>query len=186
MKTDRSRKNLKIPVLTPLVVVIAVFIIHPASAVTITHDLVITENSSTDLTATYDGTPVTVISTPSPDNWGVLLPFNAGFNALVFEWYEPGSGLVNGILADPPTSRGTPLEISSDMTYFGQVVAVADETTITNAGTDLRDNGSISLTFDDDGDVLATVPDKGSTFTLLCLSSIALFAGTRFRRLPTA
>jgi hypothetical protein len=116
----------------------------------------------------------------------VLLPFNAGFNALVFEWYEPGSGLVNGILADPPTSRGTPLEISSDITYFGQVVAVADETTITNAGTDLRDNGSISLTFDDDGDVLATVPDKGSTFTLLCLSSIALFAGTRFRRLPTA
>jgi hypothetical protein len=168
-------------------IVLAVFVIHPASAVPITHDLVVTENSSTDLTATYDGSPVTVIFLPAfPDNWEVLLPFAVGSpNRFFFEWSEPDSALVNGIEAFAPGSAGTPLAVFSDFTG-GAVVAVPDDTTITNALVDERDNGSISLTFDDDGDVPATVPDKGSTFTLLCLSSIALFAGTRFRRLRTA
>lgn len=134
-----------------------------------THQLVFTETSSTDLTVTYDLSPLTVTPTPgSPDQWTFSLP--AGFvdAATIVLWTEPdNSNLVNSV----GFSNGT---VFSDITNPGGP-ALTNGTLFGEVGTV---NGEIvSATFFDNGDV-ATVPDTGTTFSLLGLS----FAGLAFLR----
>jgi hypothetical protein len=129
------------------------------------HQLIFTENSSTSLTITYDGSPLTVTPTPgSPDQWTFSLP--AGFvDVTTFVlWTEPeNSTLVNSI----GFSNGT---VFSDVTNPGGP-ALTNGTPFGEVGTV---NGIIvSATFFDNGDV-ATVPDTGTTGSLLGLSLAGL------------
>jgi hypothetical protein len=76
------------------------------------------------------------------------------------------------------TSGNNQLIVNSDF-FPNNTQPMADESTFTNFGTDTRDGAPISVTFDDDGDVASTVPETGSTFTLLVLSLVVLACAHR-------
>jgi len=131
------------------------------------HSFDITENSSTSLTVTYDGSPLTVTRIGS-DAWGFFLPdgFLASSFGTDYQWIEPGSpGFVNVVTFGTDFTRaGT---IRSDFP-LSTAPAVADGTLFL-VGTDGED--FVSATFHDRGDA-ATVPDTGTTFSLLSVSLV--------------
>ena len=125
--------------------------------------LVITENSSTSLTATLNNNPLTVTFNFA-DNWRIPL---TGISGAV-NWSEPGAaGFVNAVFAllfTPDT-----LVITSDFEQPG--FALADGTT---DSTHFQLNGNpLAVTFFDKGDV-ATTPDTGTTASLFGLSLTGL------------
>jgi hypothetical protein len=139
------------------------------------HILVLTETSSTTLTATYDGSAVGVsVINISSDHWGITLPSGLSFSGSP-QWTEPdNSSFVNVVT----TSGNNQLIVNSDF-FPNNTQPMADESTFSNFGTDTRDGAPISITFDDDGDVASTVPETGSTFTLLVLSLVVLACAHR-------
>jgi hypothetical protein len=142
------------------------------------HSFVITENSSTSLTVTYDGSPLTV-TFQGPDAWSFSLPRSFLSNDFGYEqWTEPeNSNLVNLVnfgLED--TRDGT---VDSDHSILNQFPIVADGTTV-EVGTD----GGVPVfaTFNDKAEGSEAAPDTGSTLGLLFFALATVFGATRFRR----
>jgi hypothetical protein len=171
MKTNPSLKVFKLPALASLG--IAIGLTQPVFGDVI-HQLVITEKSSTSLTATFDGTPLSVTMTV-PDTWVVNLPapINNGF-LVAGQWVEPeNSGDVNIVQG----SRFSFVTVNSDVGGTG----VANSTTI-DFGTYSADGAAIQATFNDKSDV-ASAPDTGCTLGLLFLALTALVGVNSFRYL---
>ena len=167
----------------PLIIAVIAALKAPvllAGGTTVAHNLDFTENSSTSLIVTYDGSTTGIMVTNvGPDHWTVTLPPTLIFSAQFIEWDEPESTLVNVVGLSPGSAS-----VFSD-TGDTILMPFPDEFTVTNIGTDIRDQRSISATFDDEGDI-ATVPETGSTFGLLFLSLIALLGASRLRTLQPA
>jgi VPDSG-CTERM motif len=168
MKTNSSLRTFKLSTLAPLAIAIGTTLVtQPACAVSIVNNLVITENSnsSTGLTATYNGsTSGVTVSFSGSDTWLVTVT-SATFTAADL-WQEPEVGFGNGV-----TAAGSTLTIVSD--GFVGSGGVPNGTTVPNFGTDTSNGGSISVTFNDNGDV-AAAPDTGTTASLLGLSLASL------------
>ena len=144
--------------------------------------LVITEFSSTSLTALLNGTTSLTVTNPHADFWTIALtgvsgpipppglPQQEGFQA----WTEPGaSGFVNSVSSQSVFNR---LSVVSDfqLAFPGLVDGTPDTSNFTLNG------GALTVTFIDMGDAAPT-PDTGSTLGLLSLSVVALLGATRLR-----
>jgi hypothetical protein len=163
-----------------LVMAIAAALAAQPIRASIINNLVLTENSSTSLTATYNGSTsaVTVILL-GPDAWGLDFVSGVSFSDTGTYWTEPDNSaefnFVNAAGPDP----GEPIYVYSDEAGTS---GHPNGTTVPNLGTDPANGAPIYVTFNDNGDQLA-VPDKGSTFGLLFLSFIALYVASRLRLL---
>jgi len=144
------------------------------------HEISLTENSDTSLSATYDGSSLEVsVFNTGTDRWTVLLPASVDLNVvgpLLYAWLEP----------DTPTELNlvepnTPAEIfvSSDIPLID--APFPPTYTFLNGaespfalGVDTGDGGPIFMTFTDNGDS-GTVPETGATGWLMSLGLAALF-----------
>jgi hypothetical protein len=165
--------------LTALVAAPSVF------AVTISHTIQVTENSSSDLSVTYDGSAagITVMNTGT-DSWTIDFPSQISFFSTTLLWDEPElNGLVN-IFADSIVDHQA--FALSDRSNPGGTAFPDDAPQA--VGTDTSDNGSIFVKFHDLGDASAGsgVPDTGFTVGLLFLSLVALFGISRLRSIRLA
>jgi hypothetical protein len=156
----------------------AAFVTRPAIAGAI-HSFVITENSSTSLTVTYDGSPLTVNFLGS-ETWTFLLPTgflsnNPGQNV---QWTEPeNSNLANSVLFGSDITRGGFAQ--SDQSINNQFPPTPDGTSV-EVGTD----GGVAVfaTFHDNAAGSETAaPDTGSALGLFSLALTAVFGASRFR-----
>ena len=160
------------------IAIAAALVTQPVRAVAITNFLVITENSSTSLTATLtvNGIMTSPLVTPNgADAWFIALTGFAGQQS----WAEPGAaGVVNSVQGQPFSNR---ISIASDLgsVSFGLADGTPDTTSFT------LNSLPVSVTFFDKGDV-AAAPDTGSTLGLLSLSVVALLGATRLRFLQLA
>ncbi|HVM47736.1 MAG TPA: hypothetical protein VMU04_06900 [Candidatus Acidoferrum sp.] len=144
------------------------------------HVFLVTESSSSSLTVTYDGTPVTT-TLLGPDNWDFNLPdaVHLGFGEGSYgsptgaAVTEPGGGTLgpwNNVFT--LTTLNTPyvslVTVTSDATTTsGFAVTLANDVS-GNVGTDQADGLSIYLTFNDLGDSgTSTVPDGGTAGLML-------------------
>jgi hypothetical protein len=121
--------------------------------------LVITENSSTSLSAKLDGVAQTVTTLVGRDNFWEIELTGVGGTA---SWLEPGiAGGVNLVIG-----RGALITVESDIVLGGLVLGngVTDTTDFTIGGAQLN------VTFTDNGDV----PDAAATLSLLSLSLAGL------------
>jgi hypothetical protein len=135
-------------------------------------DLQITENSSTSLSATLDGSAVPVQNTAA-DRW--TLTFADTFVFAVFDvpWVEPdGSPSLGNFVSGTGTNQ---LFVLSDFPVGDDT---PDGTTQTQSVFISGIRTDINITFHDHGDG-ATVPDTGATLGLLFLAMIAV-AGARY------
>lgn len=164
----------------------AVLVAQPVRAVSIVNNIVLTENSSTSLSATYDGSTTGVTVTfLGPDQWSVTFPSTVTFSQFGgVNWLEPGSSTLGNEVTFFTSSPTNELSVTSDFALAGSTTT-GNGTTLNNVGTDSANGGSISATLNDNGDV-ATVPETGSTFGLLSLSVIALLGATQLRFLKLA
>jgi len=190
MKTNPALKLLKTSTLVPFVIAIAAALLpRPVSAQAANNQLVITEDSSTSLSATYNGSAVSVTFSPItpafPERWIVTLPVNVSYQSPgEFAWTEPENSSNSNVLAPSPTF-GNQFFVTSDGIPPGPpVTPVGDETGVF-IGTPVGSTVPIIATFDDDGDV-ATVPDTGSTLGLLVLALAGLFGARRIRSFRAA
>ena len=169
-------------VLSLAVGITAALVSQPVFAGVIEHQLVLTENSSTSLTATYDGSTTGVTVTfLSRDTWMVLFP-QVSFGHSFPAWNEPeNSGLLNLILLFEAENH---LTLHSDFSA-PDFTGAKDGTTFHNIGFANSDGAPVSLTlFDNAG--AAEAPETGSTLGLLFLSLVALLGATRLRSLRLA
>jgi hypothetical protein len=158
------------------------------------HQLIITENSATDLSATYDGSPLTVIPPIGQLSFTVVPPSGVRFEPLIF---PPEIENIAFIEPEDPTfvnwiSFGSgDLSIISDFSSSlllanidpKKILFVSDGATVAGVGIDLNDTTAIALTFHDNAGA-AEAPETGSTLALLFLSLIAFVSvNRRFLRL---
>ena len=137
----------------------------------VSHTLVITENSSTSLTWTLDsGVPQTFI-TSTPDDWVIPLAGLNNVSSATAFWQEPGETTANNVhVAAPAGPTDTVLDIKSDRNVFGVSFLpnnTPDQTHFTLNGAQLI------VTFNDLGDS-PSVPDTATTLPLLGLAVAAL------------
>jgi hypothetical protein len=151
------------------------------------HNLVLTEQSDTVLTATYDGQPITVVLL-SPNQWSVFPPTTVSgihLNPAGVRVIEPESANTVNIIS---WSGPFPIHVVSD---FPTAELFPSEqypngTTFTDAGFDASNGGLVDLTFTDLADAAETAPEPGS-LSLLCtgLLGLALLVGLkRYRNSP--
>ena len=191
MKTNPSFKIFKFSTLVPLGIIIAAALsTRSVYADAIVNDIVFTENSSTSLTATYNGSTSGVMvdflgHTLVGDAWKVTFPSAVSFNGIDIGvkafWAEPepeNSSQVNAGFFHPSSNVAF---IFSDHPPVDDPT-VPNGTTVTDIGTDTSNGRSISVTFNDNGDV----PDTGATLGLLFVSVIALFGLNRLRPVQLA
>jgi hypothetical protein len=169
--------------LASLVVAITAVAHSSFAQVAATHQLVLTETSSTTLNVTYDGSKTGVdVNYISGDHWGVTIGYAVTFSGTP-QWTEPEAPSFFNVI----TLLAPPNQFIVNSDFFSNSTApLADGSTFSNFGIDSRDGGSISVTFRDRGDAPIAVSDAGSTFVLLFLSLAALFVGSRFRSLRLA
>ena len=176
MKTNLSFRIFKPSTLVSLGIAIAAALVtQPVRAIPI-QTLVITETSSTSLTALLNGTSfLNVFPNPSAtDDWTITLAGvgnTHGLTSFTTAWVEPDSaGFVNIV-----TAFLGELTVTSEILHdTGLANGATDKTDFTLDGVEL------DVTFNDKGDV-AAAPDTGSTFGLLSLSVVALLGATRLR-----
>lgn len=151
----------------------------PVFAGTTGHLISLTELSSTNLTATYDGSTVGITVTPgNPDSWTVILPASAfilGFAGAA--WAEPENPFTLGNAVS--AIDNSTLMVTSDVAATS---LLANKTTIFTGAFDRGDGAPISITFNDVEDAVA-VPESGSTCGLLALGLAALLGARRLRYL---
>jgi len=189
MKTNFSLRIFKLSALALLGITIVGLAPQSVRAgIIVNNNIVITENSSTSLTVTYNGSTsgVTVSFLSSGklgDVWKVTFPSTVSFasvdnTGVIALWVEPeDSSQVNAGFFHPSSNVAF---FFSDDSVDTNPTAVPNGTTVTNIGTDTSNGGSISATFNDNGDV-ARAPDAGSTVGLLFLALTALFSASRLR-----
>lgn len=149
------------------------------------NQIVLTENSSTSLTATYNGsTSGVTVTFLGDDLWNVTFPASVTFSLFGgVNWLEPGSTTQgNEVTFFTPPSHT--LSVISDFQLAG-LTTVGNGITVNNVGTDSINGGSISATFNDNGDV-ASAPDTGSTLGLLAVALAGLIGASRFRSIRLA
>jgi hypothetical protein len=165
------------------------------SAQTSPDTLAITENSSTSLSALWNGSTSGVsVTRNSSDNWTITLPVSI----LLGDAEAPGSGAAipepeaTGILG-PWNNVTTAASPSGGPQFINQVSVISDSSTTSGFATPVADGVStavgftatgvpVFLTFDDDGDTTRNpTPDAGSTALLGVLSFLALFGVARLR-----
>ena len=135
------------------------------------HQFVLTENSSTSLSVTYDGSPLTV-NFVSSESWNFILP--AGFINTSVEggqaWTEPeNSTLMNFVTFGGEVANLA--FITSDLLAGSGVSPIADGTSV-EVGT--VGGVVVFATFNDKAAASEGVPDTGTTCSLLALSLIGL------------
>ena len=144
-------------------------------------EIVFTENSSTDLTATLDGTPLSVFNV-SEDRWTMSLPLGSFFDRTspgIGQWIEPE----NSSLINRATGVFTSINIQSDLTRPA-TLAFADGTRVSfGRMTSPMGSGEVFATYFDRANG-TSVPDAGSTAALLGLALLGI-EGFR-RRVRTA
>jgi hypothetical protein len=148
--------------------------------------LVITENSSTSLTATWDGASVPVANN-SANNWSITLPVPVyigftGEGAGAFTPEPSGETGFNNVFDVGTTGLfGNVVTVASDVgTTTGTETQAADGV-FTQVGADAS-GVPVFLSFHDVGDGGSTpTPDGGSTALLGVLSFLALFGVARLR-----
>ena len=173
--------NPALKIFPALIVAITALVAQPLfGAAVAPHQLVITEYSSTSLTATYDGTSLSVDSAGADDNWVFNLPFVPSTLTTTFvQWAEPENatldpnGLWNFALFGFLDSIPQRVSVGSDAPFSDFATTVANNTGV-NIGTDPGDGVPIIATFNDLGDV----PDTGTNASLFGLS----LAGLAFLR----
>jgi len=146
-------------------------------AQTATHDIVLTENSSTDLSVTLDGSPVTVLNT-APDRWTVTFADTFIFGGYTKFWEEnPISVLGNAV----NTSGTNELSVFSDIDTGRDPAGAPNGSTQSQSpgATDSGNPVTVNFTFNDLGDGSSSVPDTGFTLGLFIVSLIALLAARR-------
>ena len=167
------------------IAIAAALVTQPVRATAI-QTLVITEFSSTSLTATLNGTTSLSVTPGLADHWTISLTgVNIGRLATVQNWIEPdAAGFINVVDFNPTFPNR--LGVLSD---FGPgVTGLADGATDTTSFFLVAPDGTMNplwVTFNDNGDVART-PDTGSTLGLLSLSVVALLGATRLRFLQLA
>jgi hypothetical protein len=180
MKTNPSFRIFKPSTLVSLGIAIAAALVTQPMRATAIDTLVITENSSTSLTAvltTSSGTTSLNVAFHGNDSWSIDL-VGVSENRTQF-WTEPDAlGRLNSVNAS--SSAPDTMTFRSDLIgVSGLVDGTTDQTTFTLNGVEL------DVTFHDNGDV-AAAPDTGSTLGLLSLSVVALLGATRLRFLQLA
>jgi hypothetical protein len=197
MKTNLSLRTVQLPALLALAVALASSVLAQAPRPT-PNQLVITENSSTDLSATYNGSPLTVTFTPLPppaEQWSVSPPEGVIFDIRTrsgissYGFIEPDNpALFNWIFSAPdPTETKNEIVVASDLRisdFLGQpgfegLQFVPDGTTVIGIGVDRNTSSPIVLTFHDNAGSTELVPDNSSTFSLLVAGLMALFCVRR-------
>jgi hypothetical protein len=189
MKTNFSLRIFKLSAFALLGITIVGLAPQSVRAgIIVNNNIVITENSSTSLTVTYNGSTsgVTVSFLSSGklgDVWKVTFPSTVSFasvdnTGVIALWVEPeDSSQVNAGFFHPSSNVAF---FFSDDSVDTNPTAVPNGTTVTDIGTDNSNGGSISATFNDNGDV-ARAPDAGSAVGLLFLALTALFSACRLR-----
>ena len=173
-----------------MVAIIAAWLTQPGYA-SVMHQVVFTENSSTSLSVTVDGstTGITVTSEGPPDAWSVTLPSGLGVGSVSGGgWFEPefpNPQSINLILAFSGPN-GFSFSVLSDQTTFPTGLSLTSNGGTIDAFFDDPNIGFFSAIFQDNSDVATTVPETGSTFGLLSLSVVALLGATRLRFLQLA
>jgi len=158
--------NSTLKILPALMIAIAAALVTQPMRAGAIDSLVITENSSTSLTATLNGNPLSV-TLNFPDVWTIAL---AGVSGTAQQWAEPepdAFGLGNAVETDPFTPNQ--LLVISD---FGPAFLPLPDGTPDTTRFTLNGN-PLSVTFFDKGDV-ATTSDTGTTASLFGLSLTGL------------
>ena len=165
-----SKSTLKI--LPALMIAITAALAQPVLA-SVQHQLIFTEDSSTSLAVTFDGsTSGITITFIGDEEWLVDLPFALTDNTAA-NWTEPEDSLFNYVeFMGGPRNR---LIVHSDATLFGSPHSfpLGANGTAVDFGIDLSDNVAVQAVFNDNGDV-ATAPDTGTTASLFGLSLTGL------------
>ena len=157
-----------------LIIAITAPLVTPTTRASVSDTLLITENSSTSLTAILNGTASLPVTLDAPDFWFIILPGVGGTNGGQ-AWFEPGTNgtminIVSPIFPDQ-------LFVTSD---FQSCACGIENNTPDNMHFTLN-GAQLIVTFNDLSD--GAVPDTGSTFDLLALALAALFGASRFRAL---
>ena len=158
-----SKSTLKL--LPALIVAITATLVTQPMRAGVIDSLIITELSSTSLTATLNGNPLTV-TLNFADNWTIALP---GVSGTSVQWEEPepdAAGLGNIV-----QSFLSPNELNVISDFGPAILALPDGTP--DATTFTLNGDPLSVTFFDKGDV-STAPDTGTTFSLLGVSLMGL------------
>lgn len=164
MKTKTASSRLAL-----LAIAITAALVTQPMRANVIQTLVITENSSTSLTALLNGTTfLNVFPNPSAtDDWTITLAGvgnTHGLTSFTTAWVEPdAAGFVNIVTA-----------------FLGELTVTSEilhDTGLANGATDKTDftlNGvELDVTFNDKGDV-AAAPDTGTTASLFGLSLMGL------------
>ena len=156
-----------------MVAITAALVTQPVRAIVI-NSIVITENSSTSLTVTYNGsTSGITITFIEGEEWVVFLPF-AITGGTAANWTEPEDSSLFNYAEFIGGSRNR-LIVHSDATLFGfphQFPLGANGTPV-DFGINLSDNVAVQAVFNDNGDVAKT-PETGTTLSLFGLSLMGL------------
>jgi hypothetical protein len=151
------------------IAIAAALLTQPVRATAI-NTLVITENSSTSLTAVLNGTTSLGVTLNFSDDW--TIGGLAGINNAETLWTEPGAPSTVVNLVQSASVNGGTIIVHSDQDFglSGIPDGTKDTTTFTLNGVEL------DVTFHDNGDVAAT-PDTGMTASLfgLSLAGLAFF-----------
>jgi hypothetical protein len=146
-------------------------------AQTATHDIILIENSSTDLSVTLDGSPVTVLPQQAPDQWTVTFPDTFDFGGILLFWEENPISDVLGNAVDG--SGANQLSVFSDAPTGHSPAGEPNGSTQSHLVFDSGNLVTVNFKFTDLGDGSSSVPDTGSTLGLFIVSLIALLAARR-------
>jgi hypothetical protein len=144
----------------------AAWLTQPAYGVP-SDQIVLTEKSSTSLSATFNGstTGVTVFNT-GPNSWEVNFSTKVLATGVV-TWFEPENASLSNFVGD---SGSNTLDVGSENSIFSPVNA---NRSTGSFGTNTVDGHPLFITFNDNGDV-AAAPDTGTTFSLFGFSLMGL------------
>jgi VPDSG-CTERM motif len=164
-----SNSTLKIlPAL--ILAIIAALVTQPVFG-SVEHQLIITENSSSSLSVTFDGsTSGITVTDVRPDGWLVALPFVITSEPRD-QWVEPENSNQINIVEEFPVDSIF-LNVFSDELNTTPFPVYGNGSSVP-FGTDPSDGIAISATFNDNA-ATAEVPDTGTTGSLFGLSLMGL------------
>jgi hypothetical protein len=191
LASGKTKRSTLMKTLILAVVIVAAVAVSSANAVPTPFTITLTEISSTNLTATYDGTGgngVFSVVNNNPDVWTVTFSSaTLSLSPFVFDWTEPeNSQEVNEVSHGIAFGNSNNLYVTSDeslMEYGGDASTLNNDNTPVLVGTD--GIHPVFLTFHDVAGASengTSVPDRGSTLGLLALSVAGLAGLSRFRR----
>jgi hypothetical protein len=133
----------------------------------------ITENSSTSLSATFDGTPITTVTNTGTDTWTFLMPelgqpIPDGVSTTA-AWIEPGNTTCNVLTFTPGELYTVNIQSDTTCATSASLIPVVDGTSLALWGTSVP---VVNFTFTDLGDS-TSVPEP-ATLSLLGLGIAGL------------